>query len=100
MKSKDDICFVSWIEQDKGEKVLFMKENTYFWKCSIEYSTKKYKENVNSQRATRVDFDKIVWGRHVKTYYNKNFKAGFRSNFPVTDYWDAEMYDKTFPWSY
>ncbi len=99
MEGKDDICFVSWIEEDRGEKSSFLKDNVHFWQCSIELSTKKYGENVKSQRLTRVDFDKIMWGRHVKTYYKKNYKAGYRTNFPVTDSWDNEKYDKSFPWS-
>jgi len=44
----------------------------------IELSTKHYEENVNLQRSTRVDFDKLRMGRHVKTYYEKNYENGFR----------------------
>jgi len=99
LEGKDDVCFVSWIDEDKGEKSSFLKEKTYFWKCSLDYSKKKYNENVEVQRLTRVDFDKIVWGRHVKTYFNKDFKAGYRCNFPSTDSWETEKYDISFPWS-
>ena len=99
LKGEDDICFVSWIEEDRGKQKLFMKEKATFWKCSIEYSTKHYEENVQLQRSTRVDFDKIHWGRHVKTYYEKNYESGFRANFFATDSWAEEKYDKAFPWS-
>ncbi|MFW9945474.1 MAG: hypothetical protein ACFFDX_01455 [Candidatus Odinarchaeota archaeon] len=99
LESKDDICFVSWIEEDMGEQVLFLKENTYFWKCSIEYSKKKYREINSKKRLTRVDFDKIVEGEHVKTYFNKNYETGYRCNFPSTDLWNSELYDNSFPWS-
>ena len=99
LKGEEDICFVSWIEEDRGKQKLFMKEKATFWKCSIEYSTKYYEENVQLQRSTRVDFDKIHWGRHVKTYYEKNYESGFRANFFATDSWAEEKYDKVFPWS-
>jgi hypothetical protein len=99
LKGEDDICFVSWIEEDKGKQKIFMKENARFWKCSIEYSTEHYEENVKLQRSTRVDFDKIRMGRHVKTYYDKNYENGFRANFLATDSWNKEEYDKVFPWS-
>ena len=99
LKNKNGICFVAWTQEDRGSKVSFLKEKVNFWKCSIEYSTKKQNENVNLQRLTRIDFDKIIWGKHIKTYYKKNFKAGFRCNFPSTDYWKSEKYDKCFPWS-
>lgn len=99
LKGEDDICFVSWIEEDKGKQKLFMKDNATFWKCSIEYSTENYKENVKLQRSTRVDFDKIRMGRHVKTFYEKNFKNGFRANFFATDSWAKDKYTKVFPWS-
>ena len=94
LKGEDDICFVSWIEEDRGEQKLFMKEKATFWKCSIEYSTEYYEENVRLQRPTRVDFDKIRMGRHVKTYYEKDYDNGFRANF-----FAEEKYDKAFPWS-
>ena len=99
LKGEDDICFVSWIEEDKGKQKILMKENARFWKCSIEYSTDHYEENVKLQRSTRVDFDKIRMGRHVKTYYDKNYENGFRANFLATDSWNEEKYDKVFPWS-
>ncbi|MFX0034914.1 MAG: Ca2+-dependent phosphoinositide-specific phospholipase C [Candidatus Hermodarchaeota archaeon] len=100
LEGKEDICFVSWIDDDRGDEVQFMKENTNFWKCSIEYSTKFSKENQISQRLTRVDYDKIINGNHVKTYYKKNFKAGYRCNFPSTDSWDMKQYDECFPWCF
>ncbi|MFX1489044.1 MAG: hypothetical protein ACFFBI_07845 [Promethearchaeota archaeon] len=99
LESKDDVCFVSWVQEDKGNEVPFLKKNTHFWKCSLDFSTKNYSENVNTQRLTRSDFDKIVMGRHVKTYYNKNYEKGYRCNFPATDAWGNEKYDKCFPWS-
>jgi hypothetical protein len=99
LKGEDDICFVSWIEEDKGKQKMFMKENARFWKCSIEYSSEHYEENNNLQRSTRVDYDKIQMGRHVKTYYDKNYENGFRANFLATDSWNEEKYDKMFPWS-
>ena len=76
-----------------------MKEKATFWKCSIEFSTKNYEENVKLQRSTRVDFDKIRMGRHVKTYYEKNYKSGFRANFFATDSWATIEYENSFPWS-
>lgn len=99
LKGKDDICFVSWIEEDRGEQKLFMKEKATFWKCSIEFSTKNYEENKKIQRPTRVDYDKIKMGRHVKTYYEKSYNTGFRANFLSTDSWAEEKYEKVFPWS-
>jgi len=51
------------------------------------------------QRSTRVDFDKISWGRHMKTCYEKNDESGFKANFFATDSWHEEKYDKAFPWS-
>ena len=96
---KDDVCFVSWVQEDQGEKALFLKEKSHFWKCSLEFSTKSFTENNRFQRLTRADFDKIVWGRHVKTYYNKNYEKGFRCNFPATDMWGSEKYHSCFPWS-
>lgn len=99
LEGKDDICFVAWIEEDKGNEVSFMRENAPFWKCSIEYSTKHFEANIEAQRLTRVDFDKIIMGRHVKTYYKKNYNAGFRCNFPSTDEWANKKYHDTFPWS-
>ena len=100
LDGKEDVCFVSWIDDDRGDEVQFMKKNTNFWKCSIEYSTETYNENQIFQRLTRVDFDKIVAGHHIKTYYEKDFSAGFRCNFPSTDSWDTEEYNKCFPWYY
>ena len=99
LESKDDISFVSWIEEDHGDEVQFLKDNTYFWKCSLDYSFKEHQKIATSHRLTRVDFDKIVFGRHVKTYYNKNYDTGYRCNFPVTDSWADEIYNKSFPWS-
>ncbi|MFX1386322.1 MAG: hypothetical protein ACFE9M_03820 [Promethearchaeota archaeon] len=99
LEGKDDVCFVSWVQEDQGEKSSYLKEKTNFWKCSLEYSTESFPENNRSQRLTRADFDKIVWGRHVKTYYNKNYESGYRCNFPATDAWGAEEYNSCFPWS-
>ncbi len=99
LESKDDISFVSWIEEDHGDEVQFLKDNTYFWKCSLDYSFKEHQKIATSHRLTRVDFDKIIFGRHVKTYYKKSFEAGYRCNFPVTDSWADKMYNKSFPWS-
>jgi hypothetical protein len=99
LEGKDDICFVSWIEDDKGDQAIFVKENTHFWKCSIDYSKKNYEEINSKQRLTRVDYDKIMEGRHVKTYYDKNYETGYRCNFPSTDMWNTEIYDDSFPWS-
>lgn len=99
LEGKDDVCFVSWVAEDKGDKTIYLKEKTHYWKCSLEYSTQNFKENTVSQRLTRADFDKIVWGRHVKTYYNKNYEKGYRCNFPATDAWESEKYDTCFPWS-
>jgi len=99
LEAKDDVCFVSWVKEDKGEKSSFLKEKSHFWKCSLDYSTKSFTENNKFQRLTRADFDKIVWGRHVKTYYNKNYEKGYRCNFPATDAWRSEKYNSCFPWS-
>ncbi|MBY8991259.1 MAG: hypothetical protein KGD58_10940 [Candidatus Lokiarchaeota archaeon] len=99
LEGKDDVCFVSWVQEDKGEKVSYLKENTHFWKCSLDYSTNNFAENNKSQRLTRADFDKILWGRHVKTYFNKNYEKGYRCNFPATDAWGTDKYDNAFPWS-
>ncbi|MFX1418875.1 MAG: hypothetical protein ACFE9N_08150 [Promethearchaeota archaeon] len=99
LEGKDDVCFVSWVQEDQGEKSPYLKEKSNFWKCSLEYSTKNFTENDNLQRVTRADFDKIVWGRHVKTYYNKNYGNGYRCNFPATDAWGSEKYNSCFPWS-
>jgi hypothetical protein len=95
----DDVCFVSWTQKDKGKEILYMREKTNYWKCDLAFSTKNYKKNYEAQRATRADYDKIVWGRHVKTYYNKNYTTGYRCNFPVTDSWNSEKYNRSFPWS-
>ncbi|MHA2281424.1 MAG: hypothetical protein ACXAC5_11270 [Promethearchaeota archaeon] len=99
MSGTDDLCFVSWTQEDIGKEVLFMKEKTNFWKCNLEFSNKNYQKNIEAQRATRADYDKIVWGRHVKTYYKKNYSSGYRCNFPATDSWKSEKYDSSFPWS-
>ena len=99
LKGEDDVCFVSWIEEDRGKQKLFMKENATFWKCSLEFSTNHYEENLKLQRPTRVDYDKIKMGRHVKTYYEKNYDNGFRANFLATDSWAKEEYANVFPWS-
>jgi hypothetical protein len=96
---KDDVCFVAWVQEDKGEDVSFLKEKTHFWKCSLNYSTKNHVDISASQRLTRADFDKIVWGRHVKTYFNKNYDKGYRCNFPATDAWGSKKYNSCFPWS-
>ncbi|UCC18266.1 MAG: hypothetical protein JSV62_09110 [Promethearchaeota archaeon] len=99
LEGKDDVCFVSWVQEDQGEKSPYLKEKSNFWKCSLEYSTENFTENNKLQRLTRADFDKIVWGRHVKTYYNKNYENGYRCNFPATDAWGTEKYNSCFPWS-
>ncbi|MHA2390741.1 MAG: Ca2+-dependent phosphoinositide-specific phospholipase C [Promethearchaeota archaeon] len=99
LEGKDDVCFISWVQEDKGDKVEFLKDKSYFWKCSLNYSTKQFDENNEAQRLTRADFDKIVWGRHVKTYYNKSYEKGYRCNFPATDAWETDKYDSCFPWS-
>ncbi|MFX0017622.1 MAG: hypothetical protein ACFFBT_05615 [Promethearchaeota archaeon] len=99
LEGKDDICFVSWIEDDKGDQALFVKENTHFWKCSIDYSRKNYNVIYSKQRLTRVDYDKIIDGKHVETYYNKNYITGYRCNFPSTDMWNTKLYNNSFPWS-
>ncbi|NVM37874.1 MAG: hypothetical protein HWN81_19940 [Candidatus Lokiarchaeota archaeon] len=100
LEAKEDVCFIAWVQEDQGEKASFLKEKTNFWKCSLEYSTKNFTENNKSQRLTRADFDKIVFGRHVKTYYNKNYEKGYRCNFPATDAWGSEKYNTSFPWSF
>ncbi|MFX1481366.1 MAG: hypothetical protein ACFFCI_25080 [Promethearchaeota archaeon] len=99
LEGKDDVCFVSWVQEDKGKEVSYLKENAHFWKCSLNYSTENFTNNLKFQRLTRVDFDKIVWGRHVKTYFNKNYEKGFRYNFPATDAWGTDKYASCFPWS-
>jgi hypothetical protein len=99
LECKDDVCFVSWVEEDVGDEALYLKEKSNFWKCSLEYSTKNFSHNSKYQRLTRSDFDKIVWGLHVKTYYNKNYKKGYRCNFPATDDWAGDRYNACFPWS-
>ena len=99
LKGEDDICFVSWIEEDRGKDKQYMKENATFWKCSLEFSKENYEENMKLQRPTRVDYDKIRMGRHVKTYYEKNYSNGFRANFLATDSWAEEKYARVFPWS-
>lgn len=99
LDGKDDICFVSWVQEDKGDKSKYLREKTHFWKCSLDYSTKHFTQNNKAQRITRSDFDKIIWGRHVKTYFNKNYEKGYRCNFPATDAWGTEKYDSCFPWS-
>ncbi|MFX0105318.1 MAG: hypothetical protein ACFE75_07500 [Candidatus Hodarchaeota archaeon] len=99
LDGRDDVCFVSWVQEDKGDKSKYLKEKTHFWKCSLDYSTKHFNQNNKTQRITRSDFDKIVWGRHVKTYFNKNYEKGYRSNFPATDAWGTEKYNTCFPWS-
>ncbi len=97
---RDDVCFVSWTQEDKGKEVLYLKEKTYFWKCNLEYSTKNYEKNIEAERATRADYDKIIWGWHVKTYHKKNYDTGYRCNFPATDSWKSNKYNKSFPWSF
>jgi hypothetical protein len=99
LEGKEDICFVSWVQEDKGDKAVYLKEKSQFWKCSLEYSTENFSHNSESQRLTRADFDKIVWGMHVKTYFHKNYEKGYRCNFPATDEWGSEKYDSCFPWS-
>ena len=99
LKGEDDVCFVSWIEEDKGKQKVYMKDKATFWKCSLEFSTEHYLKNVKLQRPTRVDYDKIRMGRHVKTFYEKNYENGFRANFFATDSWAEEKYNKVFPWS-
>ncbi|MHA1510026.1 MAG: hypothetical protein ACTSO6_15160 [Promethearchaeota archaeon] len=99
LKGEDDVCFVSWIEEDKGKQKEYMKDKATFWKCSLEFSSENYAENVKLQRPTRIDYDKIKMGRHVKTYYEKNYENEFRANFFATDSWADERYNKVFPWS-
>jgi len=99
LEGMDDVCFVSWVQEDQGDKVSYLKEKSHFWKCSLEFSTKNFSQNSESQRVTRADFDKIVWGMHIKTYYKKNYENGYRCNFPATDVWGTEKYDSCFPWS-
>lgn len=99
LEGMDDVCFVSWVQEDQGDKASYLKEKSHFWKCSLEFSTKNFSQNSESQRVTRADFDKIVWGMHIKTYYKKNYEKGYRCNFPATDVWGTEKYDSCFPWS-
>jgi len=99
LEGKDDVCFVSWVQEDEGDKSLYLREKSHFWKCSLEYSTKYFSQNSESQRVTRSDFDKIVWGMHVKTYFNKNYEKDYRCNFPATDVWGTDKYNTCFPWS-
>ncbi len=99
LQGKNDVCFVSWVQEDQGEKAQYLKEKSNFWKCSLEYSTENFSHNSESQRLTRADFDKIIWGMHIKTYFHKNYENGFRCNFPATDVWGTERYDSCFPWS-
>ncbi len=99
LESKDDLCFVSWVQEDQGDKAIYLKEKCHFWKCSLEFSTESFTHNSEFQRATRADFDRIVWGMHVKTYYNKNYENGYRCNFPATDVWGTDEYNSCFPWS-
>lgn len=99
LEGRDDVCFVSWVQEDKGDKSNYLREKTHFWKCNLDYSSKNFTQNNKAQRLTRADFDKIVWGRHVKTYFNKNYEKGYRCNFPATDAWGTEKYDTCFPWS-
>ncbi|TKJ19673.1 MAG: hypothetical protein CEE43_14560 [Promethearchaeota archaeon Loki_b32] len=99
LEGMDDVCFVSWVQEDQGDKASYLKDKSHFWKCSLEFSTKNFSQNSESQRVTRADFDKIVWGMHIKTYYKKNYEKGYRCNFPATDVWGTEKYDSCFPWS-
>jgi hypothetical protein len=99
LEGKNDICFVSWVQEDEGDKALYLKEKAHFWKCSLEYSTENFSHNSEAQRLTRADFDNIVFGWHIKTYFNKNYEKGYRCNFPATDAWGTEKYDSCFPWS-
>jgi len=99
LEGKDDVCFVSWVQEDKGDKANFLKKKSYFWKCSLEYSTENFSQNSEAQRVTRADYDNIVWGMHIETYYNKNYRNGYRCNFPATDMWRTEEYDSCFPWT-
>ncbi len=100
LEGRDDVCFVSWVQEDQGDKASYLKKKSHFWKCSLEFSTKNFSQNSESQRVTRADFDKIVWGMHIKTYYKKNYEKGYRCNFPATDVWGTEKYDSCFPWSF
>ncbi|MFX1379776.1 MAG: hypothetical protein ACFFA4_11870 [Promethearchaeota archaeon] len=95
----DDVCFVSWVQEDQGDKSSYLKKETHFWKCSLEYSTMHFSKNSKAQRSTRADFDKIVWGMHIETYYNKSYQNGYRCNFPATDAWRTDKYNLCFPWS-
>jgi len=61
LEGKDDVCFVSWVQEDQGEKSPYLKEKSHFWKCSLEYSTTSFSENNVARRLTRADYDKIVW---------------------------------------
>jgi hypothetical protein len=91
-------CFVAWIEGDKGSMGEKLKEQTCFWNCDIETSKRELDIIREREIITRVDFDKINRGRHLKTYYKKNFEAGYRCNFPSTDEFDKEAYNCVFPW--
>jgi len=99
LEGKDDVCFVSWVQEDQGDKALYLKKNSHYWKCSLEFSTKNFSHISKSQKVTRADFDKIVWGMHIKTYYNKNYENGYRCNFPATCEWGTDKYNSCFPWS-
>lgn len=99
LKGIDDVCFVSWIQEDHGKRTSYLKKKSYFWKCSIEHSTQHFSKNLKAQRLTRADFDEIVWGMHIKTYFNKNYENGYRCNFPATDLWGSAEYDSCYPWS-
>jgi len=98
LESRNDVCFVAWIEEDKGNDVQFLKNNSTFWKCSLEYSSEHFEENVIAQRATRVDYNIIGHDKRVKTNYKQNFTSGYRANFISTDYWYSKRYEKSFPW--
>lgn len=91
-------CFVAWVEGDKGSMGKELKNQTCFWNCDIETSKKELDIIREREIITRVDFDKINRGRHLKTYYKKNFEAGYRCNFPSTDEFDKEAYNCVFPW--
>lgn len=99
IESRNDVCFVAWIEEDKGNDTQFVKNNSTFWKCSLQYSTDHFEENIIAQRATRVDYNKIGHQKHIKTNYKQNFKSGYRANFLSTDYWYSKKYEKSFPWA-
>ncbi len=86
-------CFVAWVEGDKGSMGKELKNQTCFWNCDIETSKKELDIIREREIITRVDYDKIKRGRHLKTYYKKNFEAGYRCNFPSTDEFDKEAYN-------